>query len=118
MHVLLHKIIIQKVTVFLEPVRFTWQAHGYDQVQHLQEIGQDLTEKTEQGSEQEIASNRLNAEKSDDEYKAVKRVRYDNSTNGPTDYTVNSNCISFDNKYVWYFCVLSAKNSTTTTKPK
>ena len=44
---------------------------------------QDLTEKTEQVSEQEIASNRFKVEKSDDEYKAVKRIRYNSSTNGP-----------------------------------
>ena len=38
----------------------------------------DLKEKTEQGVEQKISSSRLKEEKSDGEYKAAKRTRYDN----------------------------------------
>ena len=43
---------------------------------------QDLTDQTEQVSEQEIASSRFKTEKSEDEYKVVKRIRYSNSSNG------------------------------------
>ena len=66
-----------KKSSYSRDLHFKSHKHN-NQVQYLQEMEQDLTEKTEQVSEQETVSNQLKAEKSDYEYKAVKRFRYDN----------------------------------------